>query len=80
MVGTPDDDWGQAVSAAVVLRPDATRDGDAAPTVSDLREQLRGILPSHALPRRLLVLTAIPLRGPGKPDRAAVADGFTSGA
>jgi O-succinylbenzoic acid--CoA ligase len=48
--------------------------------VSGLREQLRGILPSHALPRRLLVLPAIPLRGPGKPDRVAVADRFAADA
>ena len=80
VVGTPDADWGQAVSVAVVLQPDATRDGDAAPTVSGLRAQLRGILPGHALPRRLLVLTAIPLRGPGKPDRLAVADRFADDA
>jgi O-succinylbenzoic acid--CoA ligase len=52
----------------------------AAPTVGELREQLRGILPAHALPRRLLVLTTIPLRGPGKPDRAAVAALFADDA
>ena len=46
----------------------------AAPTLTDLREQLRDILPPHALPRRFLVLPAIPVRGPGKPDRAAVAE------
>ena len=48
--------------------------------MSELRELLRGILPSHALPRRLLVLPAIPLRGPGKPDRAAVAARFAADA
>jgi O-succinylbenzoic acid--CoA ligase len=68
VVGTDDPEWGQAVSAAVVLSP-----GSAAPAVTDLRALLRGILPDHALPRRLLVLPAIPARGPGKPDRAAVA-------
>jgi O-succinylbenzoic acid--CoA ligase len=71
VVGTPDVDWGQVVSAAVVLRP-----GSAAPTVAGLRELLRGMLPSHALPRRLLVLPAMPVRGPGKADRAAVAVRF----
>jgi O-succinylbenzoic acid--CoA ligase len=80
VVGTPDDDWGQVVSAAVVLRADPSEPGSRTPTVGDVREQLRGILPSHALPRRLLVLPAIPLRGPGKPDRAAVADRFAAGA
>jgi O-succinylbenzoic acid--CoA ligase len=80
VVGTPDDDWGQVVSAAVVLRDGGPDPGSAAPTVSGLREQLRGILPSHALPRRLLVVPAIPLRGPGKPDRRAVADRFAADA
>jgi O-succinylbenzoic acid--CoA ligase len=70
VVGTPDPEWGQAVSVAVVLDP--ARRGPA-PTVADLRAQLRGILPDHALPRRLVVVPAIPVTGPGKPDRAAVA-------
>ena len=68
VVGTPDEEWGQVVSAALVLTPGAPE-----PTVARLREQLRGILPAHALPRRAVVVAALPLRGPGKPDRAAVA-------
>lgn len=75
VVATPDDHWGQVVSAAVVLAP-----GAATPTADVLRELLRGILPPHALPRRLLVLPAVPLRGPGKPDRSAVAARFAGGA
>jgi o-succinylbenzoate---CoA ligase len=67
VVGVPDPEWGQAVGAAVVLAEGAT-----APTVADVRARLRGILPGHALPRRVLVVPAIPLRGPGKPDRAAL--------
>ena len=41
-------------------------------TTPQVRERLRGILPDAALPHRVLVLPAIPLRGPGKPDRAAI--------
>jgi O-succinylbenzoic acid--CoA ligase len=37
-----------------------------------VRERLRGILPDAALPRRVMVLDAIPQRGPGKPDRTAI--------
>ena len=67
VVGLPDEEWGQVVCAAVtsVGRPDE-------PTLAEAREALRGTLPDHALPRRLLALTALPLRGPGKPDRQAV--------
>ena len=41
-------------------------------TAGDLRSQLSGILPDAALPKRVVILPAIPLRGPGKPDRAAI--------
>jgi o-succinylbenzoate---CoA ligase len=67
VVGTADPEWGQVVSAAVVLTP-----GCSAPGIDDVRKQLRGILPDHALPKRLVTLPELPLRGPGKPDRAAV--------
>ena len=70
VVGTSHPLWGQAVSAVIVLRDHGT---GPTPTVSEVRSRLRGILPDHALPQRLLVVPAIPLRGPGKPDRAAVA-------
>ena len=67
VVGSPDDEWGQVVSAAIVVAP-----GESPPTLDEVRDQLRGILPDHGLPRRLATLAELPLRGPGKPDRAAV--------
>jgi O-succinylbenzoic acid--CoA ligase len=78
VVATADEQWGQAVSAAVVLAASAAP--GRPPTVDEVRELLRGMLPAHALPRRLLVLPALPLRGPGKPDRSAVAACFAVGA
>ncbi|KNX36237.1 o-succinylbenzoate--CoA ligase [Luteipulveratus halotolerans] len=66
-VGTPDAEWGQAVSLAVVPA------GGSTPSLRQVRDRLRDALPAHALPRRLLVLDALPTRGPGKPDRAALA-------
>jgi O-succinylbenzoic acid--CoA ligase len=67
VVGAPDPEWGQLVSAAIVVT-----EGSSRPTLDEIRGCLRGILPDHALPRRLATLTELPLRGPGKPDRAAV--------
>ena len=64
--GAPDPQWGEAVVAAIAPPP------SPALTVAQLREELRGILAPAALPQRLLTLDAIPLRGPGKPDRAAL--------
>lgn len=71
VVGSAHPRWGQAVSAAVTLRP-----GTAGLTVGDVRAALRGIVPDHALPQRLLVLDEIPVRGPGKPDRRALVAAF----
>ena len=79
VLGVPDPTWGEAVCAAVTLAaPHAARHtarhggAHAGLTTGEVRERLRGLLPDAALPRRVIVLPAIPLRGPGKPDRAAI--------
>jgi len=74
VVGSSDPEWGQLVCAAIVVTG-----GEAPPTLEDVRDRLRGILPDHALPRRLATLPALPLRGPGKPDRAALRRVFDHG-
>jgi len=71
VVGSSHPTWGQAVSAAVTLRV-----GAPPLSVRDVRSALRGILPDHSLPQRLLVLDALPSRGPGKPDRRALVAAF----
>ncbi len=63
VVGLPDPEWGRVVAAAVV---GARLDHDA------LRAAVRAELGRAAVPRRIVELAAIPLRGIGKPDRAAV--------
>jgi O-succinylbenzoic acid--CoA ligase len=70
VVGVADPEWGEVVAAALVLVDGA--DGATAPTLADVRDALREVLPAHALPRRVAVVDALPLRGPGKPDRAAL--------
>lgn len=70
-VGVPDPQWGQAVVLAVVRAPAAGPLPDA--TTAWARDLLRGELAAYALPQRVLVLDGLPERGPGKPDRAAVA-------
>lgn len=64
-LGLPDDEWGQTVGLAVRARKPLQ--------VQQIRDLLRDSLPSYALPRRLLQVDELPLRGPGKPDRAALA-------
>lgn len=65
VVATPHDEWGQAVSLAAVTATHLT--------LREVRDALRDALPAHALPTRLLTLAQIPTRGPGKPDRGAIA-------
>ena len=67
VVGVPDPEWGQAVTAVVVPEP-----GAPVPELAELRQAAAAALGGHASPRRLLLVDALPLRGPGKVDRAAV--------
>ncbi|HET7800945.1 MAG TPA: o-succinylbenzoate--CoA ligase [Humibacillus xanthopallidus] len=67
VLGLPDPEWGESVCAAVTLLDPAGH-----LTTREVRDRLRGILPEVALPRRVVVLSSIPQRGPGKPDRAAI--------
>lgn len=64
VVGVPDPEWGQRVAAAIVLSPGAT-----APTLAQVRAVAED---ARTAPRQLVVLDRLPLRGPGKPDRAAI--------
>ena len=41
-------------------------------TVGEVRAALRGVLPGPALPRRVVAVASIPVRGPGKPDRREI--------
>lgn len=65
-VGLPDAELGQVVGLLVVLE---TSTGGS----DDLREALRPHLPRYALPAVVTAVGALPLRGPGKPDRRAAA-------
>ena len=65
-VGIPDPEWGQLVALALVT--------DTAVTTDEARARLRGLLPAYALPRLVRTsATPLPERGPGKPDRRAIA-------
>ena len=64
--GRPDDEWGQRVVAAVVVR------GPDAPLLPELRAWVADRLGPPAAPRQLHLLDSIPLLHTGKPDRRAV--------
>ncbi len=67
VVGVPDQHWGQSVVAVVV-----TEDGSV-PPLTALRTSVAQVLGPASAPRQVLVVDDLPLRGPGKPDRRAVA-------
>ncbi|MEU6700421.1 o-succinylbenzoate--CoA ligase [Pseudonocardia sp. NPDC046786] len=75
VVGLPDDEWGQVVGALVV--PDDGAGGGPGDAV--LRDAVRAACGRAAVPRVLRRAAAVPERGIGKPDRAAVAALLRSG-
>jgi O-succinylbenzoic acid--CoA ligase len=66
-----DDEWGQIVAAAVVVAP-----GETLPSLEELRDGLRAVLPAYALPRRLFVAESLPQNAAGKLDRRTLAAAF----
>jgi O-succinylbenzoic acid--CoA ligase len=67
VVGVPDPEWGERVTALVV-----PADPAAPPGLDLLRAHARASLPGYAAPRGLVLLAEIPLLPSGKPDRAAM--------
>ncbi|CCH35271.1 putative 2-succinylbenzoate-CoA ligase [Saccharothrix espanaensis DSM 44229] len=71
VVGIPDQEWGQVVAAAVV--PD---DLGSPPDPDALGAAVRDAVGRYAMPKRVVFLPELPVRGPGKVDRRVVARSF----
>jgi fatty-acyl-CoA synthase len=71
VIGVPDEKWGEAVTAIVVLKPEAGRDSEATLTaeIQALVKERKG--PVH-VPKRIIVAESLPLTGLGKPDKKAL--------
>jgi len=80
VVGVPDDKWGEAVTAVVVLRADADRSEEA---VQRLTEEIRAAVKERKgavqAPKQVVVADALPLTGLGKPDKKALRAQFWDG-
>lgn len=68
VVGVPDTEWGEAVAAAVVLRPGATA------TEEELQAHVRGALRSACTPERVKVVDELPFNEMGKLLRRVLRD------
>jgi o-succinylbenzoate---CoA ligase len=67
VVGVPDPQWGERVTAVIV-----PADETAPPELADLRAAVAAKLPCHAAPRAAVYVPEIPMLTSGKPDRLAV--------
>jgi O-succinylbenzoic acid--CoA ligase len=67
IVGVPDSEWGEIVTAVIV-----PEDPAVPPELARLRAQARERIGGYAAPRRLILVTEIPMLASGKPDRQAV--------
>lgn len=67
VVGRPDPEWGQAVTAVVV-----PVDPSSPPSLDALRQRAKEALPAHAAPRRLEVVRALPRTTSGKVRRSGI--------
>ncbi len=69
VVGTPDEERGQVVTAYVVLQPGAPRDAAMA---KELQEHVKAGIAPYKYPRRVVFLDALPRTGTGKVQRFAL--------
>jgi acyl-CoA synthetase (AMP-forming)/AMP-acid ligase II len=69
VAGVPDDDWGEVVTAFVVLRPGTTLE------LAQLRQHCGGSLAAYKHPRQLVLVDEIPRTGPtGQVQRRRLVD------
>ncbi|MCV7260498.1 fatty-acid--CoA ligase FadD8 [Mycobacterium shimoidei] len=81
VVGAPDEKWGEAVTAVVVLRPDAPRDEAAIEKMTaEIQAAVKDRKGSVQSPKRVVVTDSLPLTGLGKPDKKTVRAQFWEGA
>lgn len=66
VTGTPDAEWGQVVTAYVVPS------GTVAPTLDELRRDVKEVLPAYCAPRLLYVVDTMPRTSLGKLKRSEV--------
>jgi fatty-acyl-CoA synthase len=73
VIGTPDEKWGEAVTAVVVLRPDAATDEAAvAAMTAEIQAAVKDRKGSVQSPKQVIIVDSVPVTALGKPDKKAV--------
>jgi fatty-acyl-CoA synthase len=81
VIGTPDEKWGEAVTAVVVLRPDAPSDEESvARMTSEIQAAVKERKGSVQSPKQVIVVDSVPVTALGKPDKKSVRAQFWEGA
>ncbi|MCV7356824.1 fatty-acid--CoA ligase FadD8 [Mycolicibacterium fluoranthenivorans] len=81
VIGTPDEKWGEAVTAVVVLRPGAPSDEAAVSAMTvEIQSAVKDRKGSVQSPKQVIVVDAVPVTALGKPDKKAVRAQFWAGA
>ncbi|MCB1266008.1 MAG: AMP-binding protein, partial [Mycobacterium sp.] len=73
VIGTPDEKWGEAVTAVIVLRPGESSDAESVAVLTgEIQERVRQRKgPVHS-PKQVIVVDSVPVTALGKPDKKAV--------
>ncbi|MFV1362434.1 fatty-acid--CoA ligase FadD8 [Mycolicibacterium elephantis] len=73
VIGTPDEKWGEAVTAVVVLRPEADHSEEAiARMTAEIQAAVKERKGSVQSPKQVIVVDSVPVTALGKPDKKAV--------
>jgi fatty-acyl-CoA synthase len=80
VIGVPHEKFGEAVTAVVVLRPDAPRDDESvARMTAEIQDAVKTRKGSVQAPKQVLVRDELPLTPLGKPDKKALRAQFWTG-
>ncbi|AVL99553.1 acyl-CoA synthetase [Gordonia iterans] len=78
VIGVPDETWGEAVTAVVVLRPDSADSEAARSAVADeIRARVKEAKGAVQAPKAVIFAEALPLTALGKPDKKALRAQFS---
>ncbi|MDX6276429.1 MAG: fatty-acyl-CoA synthase [Nocardioidaceae bacterium] len=80
VIGIPDEKFGEAVTAVVVLRPDTATDEESiAKLTSEIQASVKDRKGSVQSPKQVIVVDSLPLTALGKPDKKALRAQFWDG-